>query len=60
MLIAAKDDAAAEAAGADRTAVRGALTAELADLVYHALVLMAERDVSPADVVAVLEQRHRR
>ena len=60
VLIAAKDDAAAEVAGIDRTGTRDALTGELADLVYHALVLMAERDVSPADVVGVLEQRHRR
>jgi len=60
VLIAAKDDAAAEGAGTDRTASRDALSGELADLVYHALVLMAERGVPPADVVAVLQQRHRR
>ena len=60
VLIAAKDDATAQVAGIDRTAARGALAGELADLVYHALVLMAERDVSPADVVEVLEQRRRR
>jgi phosphoribosyl-AMP cyclohydrolase / phosphoribosyl-ATP pyrophosphohydrolase len=60
VLIAAKDDAAAVVAGTDRTGTRGALTGELADLLYHALVLMAERDVSPADVIGVLEGRHRR
>ena len=52
VLMAAKDDAAAEAGGVDRAATRDALSGELADLLYHALVLMAERDVSPAEVVA--------
>jgi phosphoribosyl-ATP pyrophosphohydrolase len=35
------------------------LTEEMADLVYHSLVLLAACDVSWADVLAVLEQRHR-
>jgi phosphoribosyl-ATP pyrophosphohydrolase/phosphoribosyl-AMP cyclohydrolase len=56
VVLAAKDDAAAEAVGADRP--REALSAELADLVYHALVLCAERGLSPRDVIAVLEARH--
>ena len=60
VLIAAKDDAGAEVAGIDRAGTRGALSGEIADLVYHALVLMAERDVAPADVVGVLQGRHRR
>ena len=43
VLLAAKDDAAAEATGADRSACRAALAREAADLVYHTLVLLAER-----------------
>ncbi|HYU49981.1 MAG TPA: bifunctional phosphoribosyl-AMP cyclohydrolase/phosphoribosyl-ATP diphosphatase HisIE [Candidatus Limnocylindria bacterium] len=62
LLLAAKDDAAAEVAGADRSADRSAgrvaLAAEAADLLYHTLVLLAERDVTPAEVVAVLRSRH--
>lgn len=59
VLIAAKDDASAEAAGADRSATRDALAGEAADLVFHALVLLAERDVSPSAVINVLRGRHR-
>jgi len=59
VLIAAKDDAAAEAAQTDRTATREALAGETADLVYHALVLLAERGVSPSAVIDVLRGRHR-
>jgi phosphoribosyl-ATP pyrophosphohydrolase/phosphoribosyl-AMP cyclohydrolase len=61
LLLAAKDDAAAQAAGADPSAgqaSREALAGEAADLLYHALVLLAERDVPPAEVVAVLRNRH--
>ena len=58
MLLAAKDDAAAEASGADRTPTRDALAAEAADLVYHALVLLAERDLPPSAVMEVLRTRH--
>ena len=47
VLLAAKDDAAAEAAGADRSATRTALAGEAADLLYHALVLLAERGRRP-------------
>jgi len=59
VLIAAKDDAAAEAAGSDRSATRDALAGEAADLLFHALVLLAERGVPPAAVVEVLRGRHR-
>jgi phosphoribosyl-ATP pyrophosphohydrolase/phosphoribosyl-AMP cyclohydrolase len=58
VLMAAKDDAAAEAAGADRTAAREALAGEVADLVYHALVLLAERGLPPATVLERLRSRH--
>ena len=59
VLLAAKDDATAEVAGADRGETRAALAGEAADLVYHALVLLAERGLPPADVLAVLRARHR-
>ncbi len=58
VLLAAKDDAAAEASGADRSATREALAGEAADLLYHALVLLAERDLAPSAVVEVLRSRH--
>lgn len=59
VVLAAKDDAAAESQGADRAATQQALAGEVADLVYHALVLLAERGTSPAEVVATLRGRHR-
>lgn len=55
VVMAAKDDAVAT----DRAASSAALTGELADLLYHALVLMAERSVQPADVMRVLHDRAR-
>ena len=58
VLMAAKDDAAAEASGADRAVTRDALTGEAADLLFHALVLLAERGLTPHDVVEVLRARH--
>ena len=58
VLIAAKDDAAAESAGSDRAATRAALAGEAADLLYHAFVLLAERDVAPASVIETLRVRH--
>jgi phosphoribosyl-AMP cyclohydrolase / phosphoribosyl-ATP pyrophosphohydrolase len=58
VLIAAKDDAAAERAADDRTATKDALAGETADLLYHALVLLAERDVTPSAVIDVLRGRH--
>jgi phosphoribosyl-ATP pyrophosphohydrolase/phosphoribosyl-AMP cyclohydrolase len=56
VLLAAKDDAFAEAAGQPRD--EAALANEIGDLVYHALVLCAERGLAPADVIAVLRGRH--
>jgi phosphoribosyl-ATP pyrophosphohydrolase/phosphoribosyl-AMP cyclohydrolase len=57
VLMAAKDDAAA--ADDRRPATRDALTGEVADLLYHVLVLLRERDLSPALVVARLQARHK-
>jgi phosphoribosyl-ATP pyrophosphohydrolase/phosphoribosyl-AMP cyclohydrolase len=59
VLLAAKDDAAAEALGGDRQATRAALAGEAADLLYHALLLLAERGLTPAAMVDVLQARHR-
>ena len=59
VLIAAKDDAGAQVAGRDRAETRAALAGEAADLVFHALVLLAERDVPPSAVIDVLRGRHR-
>ena len=59
VLIAAKDDAAAEASGTDRSSTRDALADETADLLYHALVLLAERDIAPSAVIDVLRGRDR-
>jgi phosphoribosyl-ATP pyrophosphohydrolase/phosphoribosyl-AMP cyclohydrolase len=56
VLMAAKDDAVATGSGRDATAA--ALAGEAADLVYHALVLLAERDVAPAAVMEILRGRH--
>jgi phosphoribosyl-ATP pyrophosphohydrolase/phosphoribosyl-AMP cyclohydrolase len=55
LLLAAKDDAVASS-----TSTRAALAGEAADLLYHALVLLAERDIAPAEVIAVLRERHAR
>jgi phosphoribosyl-ATP pyrophosphohydrolase/phosphoribosyl-AMP cyclohydrolase len=60
VLLAAKDDATAQVSGADRTATRAALAGEAADLLYHALVLLAERDLAPSAVIDTLRERHRR
>ncbi|MEA2654018.1 MAG: phosphoribosyl-AMP cyclohydrolase / phosphoribosyl-ATP pyrophosphohydrolase [Chloroflexota bacterium] len=59
VLLAAKDDATAETAGRDRDATRHALAGEAGDLLYHALVLLAERDLEPAAVISALQARHR-
>jgi phosphoribosyl-AMP cyclohydrolase / phosphoribosyl-ATP pyrophosphohydrolase len=62
VVLAAKDDAGAEDAtaavsAADRsTQVR--LAEESADLLYHALVLLAERGLNPSAVIKVLRERH--
>jgi phosphoribosyl-ATP pyrophosphohydrolase/phosphoribosyl-AMP cyclohydrolase len=58
VLLAAKDDAIAGSSGVDREATRAALAGEAADLVYHALVLLAERDVPPRAVIDALRGRH--
>jgi phosphoribosyl-ATP pyrophosphohydrolase/phosphoribosyl-AMP cyclohydrolase len=58
VLMAAKDDAAAEVSGGERAATREALVGEAADLVYHALVLLAERGLEPAAVLGRLRERH--
>ena len=47
VLLAAKNDEAAEAAGVDRDATKALLAGEAGDLVYHALVLLAERGMEP-------------
>ncbi|MEW6578827.1 MAG: phosphoribosyl-ATP diphosphatase [Chloroflexota bacterium] len=44
---------AAKGQGDDR------VISELADLVYHCLVLLAQRGLTPGDVAAELERRHR-
>lgn len=59
VLLAARDDAERERAGGDRVASRAHLAGEVADLLYHALVLLAERAVPPADALDVLRARHR-
>ncbi len=53
LLIAAKNDSAAST-----STTRDAMTGEAADLIYHALVLFAERDLPPAEVIAMLRSRH--
>ena len=58
VLLAAKDDATAQTAAAPRETTRAAVSGEVADLLYHALVLLAERDIPPGDVIAVLRSRH--
>jgi phosphoribosyl-ATP pyrophosphohydrolase/phosphoribosyl-AMP cyclohydrolase len=58
VLLAAKDDAALEATGRSREATRAALAGEAADLVYHSLVLLAERDLAPRAVIGALKARH--
>lgn len=55
VLLAAKDDATAST---DTT--RAALAGEAADLLYHALVLLAERAVPPSEVMTMLRGRHSR
>lgn len=58
VLLAAKDDAQAQAIGAPRIATAGALAGEAADLVFHLLVLLEERNVAPAAVLDVLRARN--
>jgi len=56
VLMAAKDDAAAPPDR--REATRDALTGEVADLLYHTLVLLRERGLPPAEVISRLRDRH--
>ncbi len=58
VLLAAKNDEAAETAGAARTETLPLLAGEAGDLVYHALVLLAERGLEPRAVLDVLRERH--
>ena len=60
VLLAAKNDEAAERANLDRSETGRLLAVEAADLAYHALVLLAERGLAPGDVIAVLQGRHGR
>jgi phosphoribosyl-ATP pyrophosphohydrolase/phosphoribosyl-AMP cyclohydrolase len=57
VLMAAKDDAVAAADRKDAT--RDALSGEVADLLYHTLVLLRERDLPPSAVLARLRERHK-
>jgi phosphoribosyl-ATP pyrophosphohydrolase/phosphoribosyl-AMP cyclohydrolase len=57
VLMAAKDDAVAEPG--IRATTRDALAGEVADLLYHTLVLLRERELSPAAVIARLRERHK-
>jgi phosphoribosyl-ATP pyrophosphohydrolase len=59
VLLAAKNDESAEAAGRARDETRALLAGEAADLVYHALVLLAGRDLEPRSVIDALRDRHR-
>jgi phosphoribosyl-ATP pyrophosphohydrolase/phosphoribosyl-AMP cyclohydrolase len=57
VVMAAKDDAAAQRLGAERPTE--ALAGELADLLYHSLVLCAERGLPPSAVITALKRRHK-
>lgn len=60
VLLAARDDAEGEGRGDDlRATTKSALAGEAADLLYHALVLLAERDLAPSAVIDTLRARHR-
>ncbi|HSM34058.1 MAG TPA: bifunctional phosphoribosyl-AMP cyclohydrolase/phosphoribosyl-ATP diphosphatase HisIE [Anaerolineae bacterium] len=57
VVMAAKDDAVAERLGSERPRVE--LAGELADLLYHSLVLCAERGLPPSEIIEALKSRHR-
>ena len=57
VLMAAKDDAVADPAS--RAATRDALSGEVADLLYHTLVLLRERGLPPSAVIGRLRERHK-
>lgn len=54
LLLAAKDDATTS----DRSGTRLRVAEEAADLLYHSLVLLAERGIGASNVVRVLRERH--
>ena len=56
VLMAAKDDAVRQDAGLTRD--QGPLAGEIGDLLYHLLVLCAERELPPSAVIEVLRARH--
>jgi len=58
VVLAAKDDATAEVSDADRATTRQRLVEETADLLYHLLVMLAERGSTPGDVTGALRERH--
>jgi phosphoribosyl-ATP pyrophosphohydrolase/phosphoribosyl-AMP cyclohydrolase len=57
VVMAAKDDDVAQRTGAERP--RAELAGELADLLFHSLVLCAERGLAPSAVIDILKGRHR-
>jgi phosphoribosyl-ATP pyrophosphohydrolase/phosphoribosyl-AMP cyclohydrolase len=57
VLMAAKDDAVASPE--ERSATRDALAGEVADLLYHTLVVLRERDLAPSQVIGRLRERHK-
>ena len=57
VVMAAKDDDFAQRTGAERPT--GELAGELADLLYHSLVLCAERGLPPSQVIETLKARHK-
>lgn len=60
VLMAAKDDAVAEAsAPEERPATTDALAGEVADLLYHTLMVLCERGLPPSAVIQRLRERHR-
>ncbi len=56
VVMAAKDDEFAQRLGDHRP--HDELAGELADLLYHSLVLCAERGLPPAEVIEILKRRH--
>ncbi len=57
VVMAAKDDDVAQRSGTERP--RDELAGELADLLYHSLVLCAERGLPPSVVIDTLKARHK-
>ena len=50
---------AVEVVIAAKGASKERLQSELADLVYHCLVLMAEKDIKPEDIIKELDKRQK-